>query len=394
MIEAKSPEQVSMVEALTAFRRDLHRHPELGFEEVRTQARVREQLEALGYAPKVCAKTGLVADVRPDLMGSRPTIALRADIDCLPMEETTDLPHRSIHPGRAHKCGHDGHCAILVGVAKMLASVRDSLPGNVRLIFQPAEEGVDGGGAQVMVAQGALEGVDEVYGLHNWPGYPIGEVRVCAGPIMAGVCDFDIHVQGQGGHASQPQSCKDPVLAAAQVITTVHAAISREMGSAGGGVVSICEVHGGEARNVIPERVTMRGTIRTFDNVLNSRLQARLVAICQGLTTSLGMRVEAELIPSYPVLVNDERCARTVTAAAEKIFGAGNVSARELPMAGGEDFAYFAAHRPSAYFFLGAGRPGEFTPGCHHPDFDFEDRLLWPGVALFMEIVRQRLGDF
>src|SRR5689334_7185516 len=198
----------SLTPTLVEIRRDIHKHPELGFEEVRTQRLIKGWLSKLGYEPRECARTGLVADLHPELHSHHRTVALRADIDCLPMTEHTELEWRSIHEGRAHKCGHDGHTAILLGTAAVLAHYRERIPGNVRLVFQPAEEGVQGGGAKVMIAEGALENVDEMYGLHNWPAHPRGELRVIEGPIMAQVHTFEITVRGRGGHGSQPQVCR------------------------------------------------------------------------------------------------------------------------------------------------------------------------------------------
>jgi amidohydrolase len=387
-VEALLPE-------LREIRHDLHRHPELGFAEHRTQARVRAWLETLGYTPRDCAGTGLVADLHPGRSepsgGPHPCIALRADLDCLPMPETTPLPYRSVHEGRAHKCGHDGHTTILMGVAAVLARHRHRVPGNVRLLFQPAEEGVDGGGARVMVAQGALEGVDEVYGLHNWPAFPLGKLRVKAGPIMAHARELSIVVTGKGGHGSQPQECRDPIVAAAHLVTALQTAVSRGLGSAGGGVVSICRFAAGHTHNVIPEHAELGGTLRSFDPAVDERLIERVREIVQGVAATFGVHVELEITEGYPVLVNHERCASAVRAVGERVLGPGRVSEEGLPMAGGEDFAYLTQAVPGAYFFLGAGRPGEDTPGCHHPDFDFDDSLIPTGMRMFLGLVHDRV---
>lgn len=388
-IEALLPE-------LCAIRHDLHRHPELGFAEHRTQAKVRTFLEALGYRPRDCAGTGLVADLHADDhhdpgAPARRCIALRADLDCLPMSETTPLPYRSVHEGRAHKCGHDGHTAILLGVAAVLARHRDRVPGNVRLLFQPAEEGVDGGGARVMVAEGALAGVDEVYGLHNWPTFPHGELRVKAGPVMARARELDIVVEGKGGHGSQPQVCRDPVVAAAHIVTALQTVVSRGLGSDGGGVVSICRFAAGSAHNVIPERAELGGTIRSFDPAVDRRLLERIEEIVRGVAAAFGVAARLSVSEGYPVLVNHERCTSAVRAVAERVLGAERVGDAGLPIAGGEDFAYLAQAVPGAYFFLGAGRPGQDTPGCHHPDFDFDDSLIPTGMRMFLGLVHDRV---
>jgi amidohydrolase len=377
---------------LVAIRHDLHQHPELGFEETRTSALVRIWLERFGYAPRPCAKTGLVADLRPDLVGRARTIGLRADLDCLPMPETTDLPYRSVHDGRAHKCGHDGHTAILLGVAAVLAQHRDALPGNVRLLFQPAEEGVDGGGAKVMVAEGALEGVDEVYGLHNWPGYPHGHVRVKPGAMLAQTHWLGITVEGKGGHASQPQLCRDPILAASHLVVALQSVIARGLGYEGGGVVSIARFTAGTTDNVLPSRAELEGTVRTFAPEVTARVLERIREIADGTAAMFGVRVNVELEPGYPVVMNDPECAAAVRKVAQRIVGAERVSDEGVPMAGGEDFAYMAQATRGAYFFVGTGAGDGATPICHHPDFDFDDRIIPTSMAMFLGLVRDRLA--
>lgn len=386
-----SSEVDNLTPTLTEIRRDLHKHPELGFEEHRTQGMIKNWLSQLGYEPQECARTGLYADLRPDFHDQGRTIALRADIDCLPMQEHTDLPWCSVHDGRAHKCGHDGHTAILLGVAAILARYREHVVGNVRLLFQPAEEGVDGGGAKVMVSEGALSGVTEVYGLHNWPAYPRGELRVVAGPIMAQVHLFEITVRGRGGHGSQPQSCRDPIVAGAALVGALQTVISRGLGASGGAVLSVCTFEAGEANNVIPEVARLTGTIRSFAPETTERVLERMREVCAGVGATHGVEVELALEAAYPVLVNDAECVAAVSRVAEGL-GDLSVSDAELPMAGAEDFAYFAAEVPAAYFFLGAGREGEDTPGCHHPDFDFDDELIPTGVKMFLGIVQDRLA--
>lgn len=384
-------EIANLTPTLTEIRRDIHKHPELGFEEERTQRLIRGWLTQLGYQPRDCARTGLIADLRPDLQGRGMTIALRADIDCLPMDERTDIPWRSIHDGRAHKCGHDGHTAILLGTAAVLARYRDRLSGNVRLIFQPAEEGVDGGGAKLMLAEGALEGVEEVYALHNWPGFPRGELRVIEGPIMAEVLTFEISIRGCGGHASQPQVCRDPIVAGAALISAMQTVVSRGLGAEGGAVVSICTFQAGEASNVIPEIARMTGTLRSFSAATTERTLSRMREIAKGIGATFGVEVDLALETGYPALINDPRCVEAVRRVATTIKGLEQGSA-SLPMAASEDFAYFAAEVPSAYFFLGAGREGGETPGCHHPDFDFEDELIPVGMQMFLGLVRDRFA--
>jgi len=390
--EALRDQIAALQSELVAIRHDLHQHPELGFEETRTSALVRIWLERFGYAPRPCAKTGLVADLRPDLVGRARTIGLRADLDCLPMPETTDLPYRSVHDGRAHKCGHDGHTAILLGVAAVLAQHRDALPGNVRLLFQPAEEGVDGGGAKVMVAEGALESVDEVYGLHNWPGYPHGHVRVKPGAMLAQTHWLGITVEGLGGHASQPQLCRDPIVAASHLVVALQTVIARGLGYEGGGVVSIARFTAGTTDNVLPARAELEGTVRTFAPQVTARVLERIREIADGVAAMFGVRVDVELEPGYPVVLNDPECAAAVRKVATRIVGAERVSDEGVPMAGGEDFAYMAQATRGAYFFVGTGARDGGTPICHHPDFDFDDRIIPTAMAMFLGLVRDRLA--
>lgn len=379
----------TLVPELTEARHDIHKHPELGFEETRTQAKIKAWLEELGYEPCVSAETGLVADVRPDL--GTPPLALRADIDCLPMHEHTDLPYRSVHDGKAHKCGHDGHTAVMLGVAKLLAEKRDALTANVRLLFQPAEEGVRGGGAKVMVAEGALEGVKEVYALHNWPGYPHGEVRVRAGTMMAATAEFEVVVTGVGGHGSQPQLCRDPIVAAAGIVSALQTVVSRGISSEGGAVVSVCQFHGGTANNIIPDEVRFSGTIRTFDPAITELVFERVQEVVQGSASSFGVNAELDIRRGYPVLVNDTTCTEAVERVGRRLVGEHNVKSDELPMAGGEDFAYMAQAVPGAYFFLGTGNDDLTSPVCHHPDFDFADSIIPLAVRMFMGLVDDRL---
>ena len=381
----------ALLPQLRQIRRDIHKHPELGFEEVRTQALCRAWLEARGYAPRVCAETGLIADLDADARG--PVIALRADLDCLPMHEPTDIAHRSVYPGKAHKCGHDGHTAILLGVADLLARYREEVGGNVRLLFQPAEEGVRGGRAKVMVAEGALAGVAEVYGLHNWPGFPKGQVHVKAGAMLAQVHTLKLTIFGKGGHASQPQMCRDPIVAGAHLVSALQTVVARGLGYTGGAVLSITQFSSGTTHNVIPDTAQLQGTVRSFDPAVGERVLARLREVVEGTAASFGVKIDLEVEAGYPVTRNDPRCAAAVARVAVAQLGAARVSEQDLPCAGGEDFAYLAQAVPGAYFFVGAGRDGEDTPVCHHPDFDFDDDLIPTGIGMFLGLVRDRLAE-
>ena len=374
-------------DSLVEIRHDLHKHPELGFEEVRTQAKVKAWLDRFGYTPRACAETGLVAELHPGRKG--PTIALRADLDCLPMHETTDLPYRSVHDGRAHKCGHDGHTTIMMGVAAVLADNRDRIPGNVRLVFQPAEEGVRGGGAKVMVEDGVLDGVAEAYGLHNWPGFPKGHVHVRPGPVMAQVHTLHVTIDGVGGHGSTPERCRDPIVAGAHFVSALQTVVSRGLGYDGGAIVSVCRFDAGRTHNVIPSQARLTGTIRTFAPERTERVLSRIREIATGTEAMFGVRVGLDIDVGYPVLNNDETCAVAVANAAQA--AGAPVSGSALPLGASEDFAYFAQTVPSAFFFLGAGVSGQDTPGCHHPDFDFDDDLIPLGMRVFLGVTADRL---
>lgn len=378
---------------LIELRHDLHRHPELGFEERRTQEVIRGWLMEFGYEPRDCAGTGLIAELEPAGGSDHAGIALRADMDALPMTETTDLPYRSVHPGAAHKCGHDGHCTILLALAAALAPLRGMLDRPVRLLFQPAEEGVKGGGAKVMVAEGALQGIEEVYGLHNWPGFPHGELRVAAGPVMAEEHILRITLRGRGGHASQPQICRDPVAAGAQMVTALNSIVSRGVGHEGGAVLSISCFQAGQTHNVIPEDARLQGTLRCLDRDLRDRILVRVRDVVNGIATAMQVTAELEIEKGFPVLRNDPACASLVAEVATEVLGCERVSAAGLPLMASEDFAYLAETVAGAYFFLGAGREGLATPGCHHPDFDFDDELIPIAARVFLGIVKARVGD-
>jgi amidohydrolase len=307
------------------------------------------------------------------------------------MPETTDIPHRSVHDGRAHKCGHDGHTAIMLGVAAMLGRVRDRIAGNVRLVFQPAEEGVDGGGGKRMVAEGAMVGVDEVYGLHNWPPLPRGTVAVRPGPVTAQTHWLSLTVHGKGGHASMPEVCRDPIVAASQIVVALQSVVSRGLGYDGGAVVTIGRFTAGTTDNVIPDFAELEGTVRTFHPDVTQRVLERIREIVSGTAAAFGVRAELQLEPGYPSVINAAPCADAVRRVAQAVVGEAATTSDGLPIAGGEDFAYLAQAVPGAFFFVGTG-DGESTPGCHHPDFDFDDRIIPIGVEMFLGLVDDRVG--
>lgn len=376
---------------LKAIRKDIHRHPELANEEVRTSAKVLEVLRDLGLDPRTVASTGVVVDI-----GEGPAVALRADLDALPLDEQNTFEHTSTRPGVMHACGHDGHTTILLGVAAALASsesARDRLARcgrSVRLLFQPAEEG--GGGAQRMIDEGALDGVDAVFGLHNWPVTPMGKIGVKPGAMMAASALFEVSVIGRGGHASQPHNAADPVLATAHIIEHLQALVSRETDPREPAVVSICTVHGGLAANVIPDQMDLSGTIRAFSDELLDELGGRLAAIVTTVAEASRCRAECVVRKQYPSLINHEAEARLIAEVAEEILGPQSVTTRGLPVLGAEDFSYYLLARRGAFFFLGAHEPGTEIVPIHSSSYDFNDELILPGVRIFLRLIERFHG--
>ncbi len=373
---------------IVALRHDIHRYPEPGFEETRTQARLLDELACIGLDAEACARTGIVADVGA---GTGRRVALRADMDCLRItEENHHLAYRSEREGLAHMCGHDGHAAMLLGAAKLLANVKDELGGVVRLLFQPAEEGP--GGAEVMLEEGALEAVDEVFGLHNWPQAPLGTLRVINGACMAHVATFHLRVIGKGGHASQPHAAVDPVLAAAHLITALQSVVSRNLHYGNSNVVSVTMVRAGDVENVIPDEVMLTGTIRTLDDSDYAIIERRISVLASQTASAFGAAAECSFERAYPVLVNHAEQTEAVRRVAGSVFGEDKVSDHELPMLGSEDFAYFTQARPGCYFFLGGAEPGRSNAMCHASDFDFNDKLIEHGIEMWIRLVEDRLG--
>jgi amidohydrolase len=375
---------LSDLDGLRALRRHLHAHPELSWQEQGTQHVLRAQLAGLGLAPRDIAGTGLVVDTRPDLPVS---VALRADLDALPIREETGLPYASAIPGCMHACGHDGHMAILVGVARAL--VRAAAAVNVRLIFQPAEEG--GPGAARVVREGALEGVPEIYGLHNWPALATGSAAVAEGPVMAASRIFDATFRGRGGHGSQPQLTADPILAAAQFVTAAQAVVSRMVHPLAPAVVSFGSVHGGTRGNIIPDEVHLKGTLRALDDALVAEMEARLRAHARAAGEPLGVQSEVSFSVPYPVTFNGPagvaRVRRAIEAGAEPWAGP-----TPFPCLAAEDFSLYLERVPGAYFFLGSGRPDGSSPGLHRADYDFDDEAVPVGIRLFLLLVEATSG--
>ena len=371
---------------MAGWRRHLHRHPELSFHCHETAAFVVERLREFGVDEihEGIATSGVVAVIRGrGADGPRgPVIGLRADMDALPIEEETGVPHASVRPGRMHACGHDGHTAMLLGAARYLAETRN-FAGSVVLIFQPAEE--HGGGAEVMVREGVIErfGIGEVYALHNAPGTPVGDFYTTPGPIMAAVDEFTIRVTGQGGHGAMPHETRDPVVAACGIVQAIQTIVSRNHHALKDLVVSVTQIHTGSADNIIPGTAYINGTVRTFERPVQEMVMARMAAIVKGQALAYGVEAELDYQVYYPATVNDpDRTAFAVSVAREI---GGHVEAEAGREMGAEDFAYFLERRPGSYLFIGNGD----TAGLHHPAYEFDDRAAPFGASFLARIVER-----
>jgi hippurate hydrolase len=364
-------------EQIIALRRDIHREPELGFDTERTAQKVLAALDGLPLDIETgVARNGIVATLWG---GEGPTVALRADMDALPIEEETGLPCSSEIEGRMHACGHDGHTSMLVGAAHALSQrdLRDRLNGTVKFVFQPAEEG--GGGGRVMVDEGVADDVASIFALHLWPGLPFGKVATKAGPIMAAADAFEMEIRGSGGHGAMPHLAADAVVIAAQVVTTLQTVVSREIDPVEPAVLTVGEIGAGTAFNIIPEKARLGGTVRTLNPDLRERMPGRIEALARGVAK--GMRGDAILdyTFSYPVTVNEEAAADRVLEVAEDLFGAESVLELPNPSMGAEDFAFYLEKVPGAFIWLGIG---EEVSGLHTPKFAFDEKVLPRGSAL------------
>ena len=376
---------------LQALRRDLHAHPELAFDEERTSALVAEKLGGWGIeVHRGLARTGVVG-VIAGKKGKGRAIGLRADMDCLPVEEANGFAYKSQNPGRMHACGHDGHTAMLLGAARYLAETR-SFAGTAYVIFQPAEEG--GGGGQVMVREGLFQRfpADEVYALHNWPGLPPGKIAVRGGPVMAATDDLRLTVRGRGGHAAMPHLSIDPVVVAAQIISGLQTVASRSVSPIDSVVVSICSMQTSQvgAFNIIPDAVTLMGTVRTFRPETRDLAERRVREIAAKIAEALGASAEIEYRRGYPATVNDPRAAQFAQHVGRRIFGEDNVVAEHEATMGGEDFSYMLLERPGAYVFLGQGG---HEHGCllHNAHYDFNDAVIPLGAGYLAALVEEAL---
>ncbi|MCB1550047.1 MAG: amidohydrolase [Hyphomicrobiaceae bacterium] len=375
-------------EEITGWRRTLHADPELLFDVHRTAAFVAERLKAFGCDEVVTGigQTGVVAVIKGRAASSGKVIGLRADMDALPIEEATGLPYASRNSGKMHACGHDGHTAMLLGAARYLAETRN-FDGTAVLIFQPAEEG--GGGGREMVRDGLMDrwGIQEVYGLHNAPGLPVGQFAIRPGPMLASSDRIYITIEGKGTHAAKPHLGVDTVLVGAHVVTALQSIVSRNVDPLKSGVVSICMFHAGNAGNVVPGTAQLTGTARSLVPEVRDILERRVVEVVEGTARLFGATANVTYKRDYPVTRNHERPTQFAADVAASVVGADKVDANAPPVMGGEDFSFMLEARPGAFIFMGNGD----TAGLHHPAYDFNDAAIPVGVSYWARLVEMAM---
>ena len=372
------------------FRHDLHRHPEMGYEEVETSSKVIKRLEQQGgfELRTGVANTGFVATLGSGKSGKG--IALRADMDCLPIEERSGKAWSSTRPGFMHACGHDGHTSCLLGTALVLSELADSFKGPVKFFFQPAEEG--GAGGQKMVEEGVLENpeVDMIFGLHGWPSIKVGEITTCKGAMMANADEFEIIIHGRGGHAALPQKCIDPIVTASQVVLALQSIASRNIAPGDPIVVTVAKIHGGTAFNIIPDTVTLLGTVRTLSSKTQQKVFDHIHTIATHIAESMGARAEVRLTRGYPVLSNAPEAVDYLESVFNNMDSPVTQVQSVFPQLVGEDFSYFALKKPSCFFGLGLmPENADSFPQLHQANFDFNDEALPIGMRCFSELVLQ-----
>ncbi|MGO4733380.1 amidohydrolase [Paenibacillus sp. 2KB_22] len=381
--ELHGEREEAFAERLITIRRHLHRNPELSGEEKETTAAIRSWLEEEGVriADEYVLRTGLVAEVG---QGDGPVVALRADIDALPIQEETKLEFASQVDGKMHACGHDAHTAILIGAARLLKQRESSLPGKVRLLFQPSEEKATG--ARQVIQSGALSEVRAVFGLHNKPDLQVGTVGIREGALMAAADGFVVKVEGVGTHAAVPEAGIDPIVVAAHIVTALQAIVSRNVGAQESAVISVTKLHSGTAWNVIPDEAILDGTVRTFDEKVRARIRERFNQVVAGVAAAYGTRATVRWIQGPPAVVNDESLASAAEQVASEI---GLNSVRPLPSPAGEDFSFYQKEVPGLFLFLGTSGPHEW----HHPGFDVDERALPLGAHLLAALAEQALRN-
>jgi amidohydrolase len=373
---------------ITAARRHLHQHPELSWQEKETAAFIREVLSKLKIELRTAnGSYAIIAIIRGAKPG--PTVGLRADIDALPITEKSALPYCSQNPGCMHACGHDGHTAVLLGTTKILAELRERLPGSIVCVFQPAEE--QGGGGQKLLASNILQdfNINAFFALHSWPYLPVGTIGIRRGAMMSAIDDFEIIIRGKAGHAANPMTAIDPVLISAHVITAVQSLVTRERHGADPAVISVTMIHGGTADNVIPSEVRMAGTIRTMHAETRERMTRRFVELVEGVARSFGGSAEVTIDPGYPSLINDDRMVNLVESVAREVVGPSQIIELKEPSMGGEDFAYYLQKYPGAMFRLGTGPASPL----HSDTYDFNDAALEIGMTMMANLATKILGQ-
>ena len=373
---------------ITAWRHDLHAHPELLYDVQRTAASVAEKLKDFGCDEVVpgLGRTGVVGVIHGRKGKSDKVIGLRADMDALPIEEATDLPYKSTAPGKMHACGHDGHTAMLLGAARYLAETRN-FSGTAVVIFQPAEEG--GAGGKAMLDDGMMErfGINEVYGMHNYPGMPLGQFGLRAGPLMAAADHLSIDIEGVGGHAARPQFSVDTVLVGAQIINNIQSVVSRNVDPLEAAVVSICLFQAGNTDNVIPQTAKLRGTARSLTPAVQDLLEKRLREVVEGTAKLHGAKVKFNYRRGYPVLKNHAAQTEFAASVAAGIAGKDKVNTALAPVMGAEDFSFMLNARPGAFIFVGNGD----SAGLHHPAYNFNDDVIPIGTSYWVKLVETAL---
>ena len=372
-----------MKEEITAWRRDLHENPELGFDVHRTAATVAEKLRAFGcdtVTPGI-GQTGVVATIKGKRQTSGKIIGMRADMDALPLDEITGLPHASKIKGKMHACGHDGHTALLLGAAKYLCETRN-FDGTAVMIFQPAEE--NGGGGKAMVDDGMMDrwGIQEVYGMHNAPHLPVGRFATRPGPLMAAADQISIIIDGRGGHAAKPHFAVDPVLIGSHIVVALQSIAARNVDPLESAVVSVCMFHGGTATNVIPQSAELAGTVRSLTPVVRDLLEKRIVEIAEGTAKLFDATARVTYTRGYPVTVNHARQTAFAASIAAEVSGKDLVNDNTPPVMGAEDFSYMLEARPGAFVFFGNGP----SAPVHHPAYDFNDDAIPSGVSFWARL--------
>jgi amidohydrolase len=388
-----TPQIQDVVPVVANLRHEIHAHPELGYEEHETGKRILERIKGLpGLTIRTnVGMTGIVATLNAEKAG--PCVALRAEMDCLPIQEETGLPYASKVPGKMHACGHDGHTSCLVGAAMVLSKMADELPGKVKFIWQPAEEG--GAGAKLMCEEGVLESprVDAIFALHGWPYLDLGTVGVKSGPAMASTNPWAMTIHGAGAHAAYPHKGVDPIVVGAHVVTAVQAIAARFVDPLDSVVVTVAQFHAGTANNIIPATAELSGTIRTLNPATRTKVTAMLDQIAKQTAAAFGARAEVRIQDGYPVCVNDAGAARHVEETARETLGAEKVASGVNASMGGEDFAYYCQQVPGAFWRLGVRRgDAAKQPTLHQSTYDFADEALPLGIRMHCEIARRYLA--